>query len=73
MMFPIRCFSCGNVIAEVFEEYKERILKGENPKDVLDDLGIKKYCCRRMFISYRISEDGKEIIDEIIAHDEKFI
>ncbi|WP_423792257.1 DNA-directed RNA polymerase subunit N [Methanocaldococcus indicus] len=73
MMFPIRCFSCGNVISEVFEEYKRRLLNGENPKDILDDLGIKKYCCRRMFISYRISKDGKEIIDELIAHDETFL
>ena len=72
-MFPIRCFSCGNVISEVYEEYVSRLKEGENPNKILDDLGIKKYCCRRMFISYRIGEDGKEIIDEIIAHDEKFI
>ncbi|ADG13361.1 DNA-directed RNA polymerase subunit N [Methanocaldococcus infernus] len=73
MMFPIRCFSCGNVIAEVFEEYKERVLKGEDPGKVLDDLGIKKYCCRRMFISYRIGKNGEEIIDEMIKHDETYL
>ena len=72
-MFPIRCFSCGGVISEVYEEYVSKLKEGEDLSNALDDLGIKKYCCRRMFISYRIGEDGKEIIDEIIAHDEKFI
>ncbi|AEF96410.1 DNA-directed RNA polymerase subunit N [Methanotorris igneus] len=69
VIFPVRCFSCGNVIAEVYEEYVQRILNGESPKDVLDDLGIKKYCCRRMFISHRIDEKGRELIDDIMEHD----
>lgn len=50
-MIPIRCFTCGKVIANVWEEYKERI-KEEEPKGVLDDLGIKRYCCRRMLLTH---------------------
>nr|WP_048115445.1 DNA-directed RNA polymerase subunit N [Methanotorris formicicus] len=69
MIFPVRCFSCGNVISEVYEEYVKRILNGENPKDILDDLGIRKYCCRRMFISHKIDEMGRELIDDIMEHD----
>jgi len=69
VMFPIRCFSCGSVISEVYEEYRSRLLKGENPKDILDDLGIKKYCCRRMFISHRIEEDGRELFDDMMEHE----
>ncbi|MEM4256886.1 MAG: DNA-directed RNA polymerase subunit N [Candidatus Diapherotrites archaeon] len=52
MMIPIRCFSCGKVIAEYYEKYVERVKAGENPEKVLDDLGIKRYCCRRMIFSH---------------------
>lgn len=66
MMFPIRCFSCGALIADKWEEYKQRVKNGEEPKKVLDDLGIKRYCCRRMFIS---SED---YFDEIVEFRSRF-
>ena len=47
MIVPIRCFSCGKVIAGVHQEFTERINKGENAGKVLDELKIKKYCCRK--------------------------
>jgi DNA-directed RNA polymerase subunit N len=50
-LIPIRCFSCGKVIAHVWEEYRERV-KAESPGIVLDDLGIERYCCRRMLLSH---------------------
>ncbi len=51
-MFPVRCFTCGAVIADKYGEYKKRVSNGESVKDVLDSLGIDRYCCRRMFISH---------------------
>ncbi|MBE6488914.1 MAG: DNA-directed RNA polymerase subunit N [Methanosphaera stadtmanae] len=51
-MLLVRCFSCGKVISASYDEFKERTEKGEDPGEVLDDLGIHKYCCRRMFISH---------------------
>jgi small subunit ribosomal protein S9 len=50
-LIPVRCFSCGKVVSHVWEEYRERI-KTEPPGKVLDDLGIDKYCCRRMLLSH---------------------
>ena len=52
MMFPVRCFTCGAVIGDKWEDFASRVAKGEDPGKVLDDLGVKKYCCRRMFLSY---------------------
>lgn len=52
LIIPIRCFTCGYPIAAKWEEYKKRVSKGEDPKKVLDDLGIKRYCCRRMLLSH---------------------
>ena len=60
MIIPVRCFSCGKVIGDKWKPYVERISTGEKPKDVLDDLGLKRYCCRRMLITH------VEIIDEIL-------
>ena len=52
MIIPVRCFTCGKVIGSDYVEYEKRVSAGENAKDVLDDLGIERYCCRRMFISH---------------------
>lgn len=69
MIIPVRCFSCGRVIASDYEKYKERITelksKGEsieasNVEAILDELGLERYCCRRMIISHT------DLIDEII-------
>ncbi len=51
MEFPIRCFTCGAVIGHLYEKYAERT-KNEERGKVLDELGVKRYCCRRMFISH---------------------
>ena len=48
----MRCFSCGKPIAHLWKEFKEKIAKGENPKKVLDDLGLERYCCRAVFIGH---------------------
>jgi DNA-directed RNA polymerase subunit N len=60
MIIPVRCFTCGKLIGDRWEEFARRIRTGENPSDVLDSLGIKRYCCRRMVLS------NVEIIDEIL-------
>ncbi|MEK6898290.1 MAG: DNA-directed RNA polymerase subunit N [Nanoarchaeota archaeon] len=52
MIIPIRCFSCGKPIAHLWEEYKKRTSEGENSKKVLDELGLKRYCCRAMFLGH---------------------
>ncbi len=52
MIIPVRCFTCGYPIGAKWEEFRKRVENGENPSKVLDDLGIKRYCCRRMMISH---------------------
>ena len=49
-MIPVRCWSCGKVIAHVYGQYKQAVDGGEDPQSTLDDLGIERYCCRRMFV-----------------------
>ncbi len=52
MMIPVRCFTCGTVVASAYEEYKEAIDGGKDGKEALDATGLKRFCCRRMLVSY---------------------
>jgi DNA-directed RNA polymerase subunit N len=52
MIIPIRCFSCGKPMAHLWEEYKERVAKGEDRKKVMDDLGVERYCCRAILLGH---------------------
>ncbi len=62
-MIPVRCFTCGAVIGDKWEEYDRRVNKEhEHPEKVFEDLGIKRYCCRRMFLS------NIELIDEFVGN-----
>ncbi|AJZ76639.1 DNA-directed RNA polymerase subunit N [Candidatus Nitrosotenuis cloacae] len=51
MLIPVRCFTCGNLIADKYDDYQNRIKAGEEPVKVLDSLGLKRYCCRRMMLT----------------------
>lgn len=51
--FPIRCFSCGAIIGHLYEKYQEKLKEGKSPKEALDEIGIERYCCRRMFLTHK--------------------
>ena len=63
VIIPVRCFTCGKIIGDVFEDYKRRyedfkkaVDAGEKPKEspkqIMDDLGVERYCCRRMILTH---------------------
>ena len=58
MIIPVRCFSCGFPVGAFYKEFKSRV-KGKNSGKVMDELGIKRYCCRRMLIGQ------VDVIDEV--------
>lgn len=51
MLIPVRCFTCGNLIADKHDNYQNKVRSGEDPAKVLDALGITRYCCRRMLLT----------------------
>ena len=51
MLVPVRCFTCGSLIADKYQAYVNRVKAGEDPAKVMDELGVKRYCCRRMFVA----------------------
>jgi len=64
MIIPVRCFSCGKLVGDKWETFSKRVTAGEHPKEVLDDLGVERYCCRRMLLSH------VDLIDDILEFHE---
>ena len=73
MIIPIKCFTCGKVMADKYRYYVEEVRKRKLEKgldinkvvyltsefrdktpegDVMDDLGLKKMCCRRHILTH---------------------
>ena len=49
MIIPIRCFSCGKPVGHNWEEFQEQ---AEDPKKIMDKLGLERYCCRALFMGH---------------------
>jgi len=60
MIIPVRCFTCGTVVASAWEPFVKRTQAGEEARKVLDDLGLSRYCCRRMLLS------NVDLMDDVI-------
>jgi len=78
MIIPVKCFTCGMVIANKYRYYQEQVRKKKLAKrgngvsididkvlyltkefaektpegEVLDELNMKKMCCRRHFLTH---------------------
>ena len=78
MIIPIKCFTCGMVIADKYRYYQERVRNKKLAKkgngesidvdkvlyltkefvektpegEVMDELNMKKMCCRRHFLTH---------------------
>ena len=71
MIIPVRCFSCGKVIAHRWEEFLMLVgerddngdpMEGVDVGKILDTLGFNRYCCRRMFLSH------VDLIDKLLNY-----
>jgi DNA-directed RNA polymerase subunit N len=78
MIIPVKCFTCGMVLADKYRYYQAEVRKRKLAKkigahsnnidkvlyltkeyhektaegEVLDDLNLKKMCCRRHFLTH---------------------
>ncbi len=73
LIIPVRCFSCGRVIASDYiafvnkvnlvRETENREPTPEEIQRIFDEIGVKRYCCRRMILSH------VNLIDDTMAFD----
>lgn len=71
MIIPIRCMTCGKVLANKWNKYQEMVNSSPDIKKqpetiniradkiektiegkVMDELGLKRYCCRRHLLTH---------------------
>lgn len=57
-MIPLRCFTCNTFVGCKYIEFCKRKDGRPEYKDILDELGIKNICCRRILLTH------VEIIEE---------
>ena len=63
-MYPIRCFTCGKVIGNVWDKYNE-LIEIQSVEKTLDDLKLNRICCRRMIITH------VNLIDDLIKYNKQ--
>lgn len=59
MIIPIRCLTCGKVIGNKWDKFQQ-LIKTVTPGEACDQLGLERYCCRRMLLTHI------ELIDKIL-------
>lgn len=73
MIIPVKCFTCGKVLANKYRFYQDEVSKLKQQKnmdnkkieylttnvkdktpegEILDRLGLTKYCCRRHMLTH---------------------
>lgn len=71
MIIPVRCFTCGKVVANKWETFQYYLKEGNTGEmgdekrplteaEALDLLGLKRYCCRRMLLTH------VEVVDKLL-------
>jgi DNA-directed RNA polymerase I, II, and III subunit RPABC5 len=64
-ILPIRCYTCNKVIGGKWDTYQNMLNDGIEPKDALDNLELKRICCRRMILGH------VELIDNLLKYSEQ--
>jgi len=52
MIIPVRCFTCGKVIGNKWEQYLNLLSSDYSEGEALNALELRRYCCRRMLLTH---------------------
>ena len=65
MIIPIRCFTCGKVIGNKWHRYLQLLNEEKEMAQIFEELGLNRYCCRRMIISH------VDLIEKLLKYNSK--
>ena len=67
MIIPVRCFTCGKVLGQVYERYLSLLDHQKTEAEALEELGLHRYCCRRVVLS------TVPLIDKLLKYHENTV
>lgn len=72
MSLPVRCITCGKIVAHLEDEFNNMLNSGMNQGDATNKLNLLRYCCKRMFLGY-VNVHEKQLLfpDDIETNDKK--
>ena len=62
MLFPVRCYTCGTVLAHKYDAYVARVTDENSRHAALEHVAVSRLCCRRMFLGH------VDIVGEHLTH-----
>ena len=73
-LLPIRCITCGKVLADKWSRYEAMIEAGETIENALNKLGLNRICCRlRMRNPFKYAEKVDSLDDNLYTAKSKSI
>ncbi|KAM0686898.1 DNA-directed RNA polymerases I, partial [Conglomerata obtusa] len=63
MIIPVRCFTCGKELSSKWERYVLECAENDDIAAVLENLEIRRICCRRMMLGH------VDIIDKLLPYE----
>ncbi len=60
MLIPIRCFTCGTLVADKWEEYQQLKEQDIAPDEIFKRLDLDRFCCKRMLIAH------VDLVDDVL-------
>ena len=61
-LIPVRCFTCGSICGNKWGKYIYILESGREPIDAFEEIGIRRYCCKRMFLGH------VDLIDKLLLY-----
>ncbi|KAH8101075.1 8 kDa subunit-domain-containing protein, partial [Cristinia sonorae] len=65
-IIPVRCFSCGKVVGDKWNAYLELLATQVSEGEALDQLMLKRYCCRRMLLTH------VDLIEKLLQYNREY-
>ena len=73
-LLPIRCITCGKVLADKWSRYDAMIEAGETIENALNKLGLNRICCRlRMRNPFKYAEKVDSLDDNLYTAKSKSV